>query len=390
MRTVELFAGIGGFRLAADGLGWRTVWANDLCPRACRVYRERFGGEVLREGDLRDYLAEIPAHDVLTAGFPCQPFSSAGKKKGLRDPRGTLFEAIASLLVRCRPPTFVLENVKRLLTMEGGSHFATILRALTTAGYRVEWRLLNAMDLGLPQNRQRVFLVGKRSDLPAEDPCLVGEGDLPLGFDPATAKGKLIVRHGARFPAWGLAEGRHFIAMNPVRFSAALPRVLLREVLQADVPPEYDFTEATLRWLGANRPVDRLVGGVRILSNQAGGARMGYTIFGIDGVAPTLTSTTSRHYERYRVGDRYRRLTPVEYARIQGFPDDHARAAVPYDRYALYGNAVPPPLARWVLARAAGLEEEENTSPDPSSHVGHPASLPRAGHRGGQSVLPGG
>jgi DNA (cytosine-5)-methyltransferase 1 len=78
---------------------------------------------------------------------------------------------------------------------------------------------------------------------------------------------------------------------------------------------------------------------------------MGYTIFGTNGVAPTLTSTTSRHYERYRIGDRYRRLTNVEYARIQGFPDDHCRAVSVYDQYALFGNAVPPPLAGWVMDR---------------------------------------
>jgi DNA (cytosine-5)-methyltransferase 1 len=76
---------------------------------------------------------------------------------------------------------------------------------------------------------------------------------------------------------------------------------------------------------------------------------MGYTIFGINGVAPTLTATTSRHYERYKVGDRYRRLTNVEYARLQGFPDDHCRAVSVYDQYALFGNAVPPPVVEWVL-----------------------------------------
>jgi DNA (cytosine-5)-methyltransferase 1 len=78
---------------------------------------------------------------------------------------------------------------------------------------------------------------------------------------------------------------------------------------------------------------------------------MGYTIFGINGVAPTLTSTTSRHYERYKIGDCYRRLTNIEYARIQGFPDDHCREVSIYDQYALIGNAVPPPMAEWVLSR---------------------------------------
>ncbi len=92
--------------------------------------------------------------------------------------------------------------------------------------------------------------------------------------------------------------------------------------------------------------------GVEILSNQAGGARMGYTVFGVEGLAPTLTATTSRHYERYKVGSRYRRLTNVEYARIQGFPDDHCAPVAIYEQYRLFGNAVPPPMAHWVVERA--------------------------------------
>lgn len=78
---------------------------------------------------------------------------------------------------------------------------------------------------------------------------------------------------------------------------------------------------------------------------------MGYTVFGINGVAPTLTATPSRHYERYKIGKRYRRLTNVEYARLQGFKDNHCRTASVYSQYALYGNAVPPPMVEWVLSR---------------------------------------
>ena len=89
--TVELFAGIGGFRLAAAREGLQTLWANDICPKACQVYRSQFGDAEIRQGDIRELAHEIPSHDLLTAGFPCQPFSSAGQKKGFRDPRGLLF-----------------------------------------------------------------------------------------------------------------------------------------------------------------------------------------------------------------------------------------------------------------------------------------------------------
>ena len=349
LTTVELFAGIGGFRLATDALGLRTRWANDHCPKAARVYADRFGVGELAVGDIRTLSARIPPHDLLTGGFPCQPFSSAGKKQGVRDPRGTLFESIIGVLARCRPRYFVLENVKRLLTMERGYHFATILSSLAELDYRIEWRLLNAMHFGLPQNRQRVFIVGVRGDLAGSEPSnlLLAPGEISADELPHLAIGQ----HGRRFPTWGLARDGQFAGRDLDAPPTATRVVPIKTILEPDAAAAFDFTASTRRWLKENRPVERFVQGVEILSNQAGGARMGYTIFGINGVAPTLTSTTSRHYERYKIGLRYRRLTNVEYARIQGFPDDHCQAVSTYEQYALLGNAVPPPVARWVIER---------------------------------------
>ena len=157
--TVELFAGIGGFRLAAAQKGLQTLWANDICPKACQVYRSQFGDAEIRQGDIRELTHEIPSHDLLTAGFPCQPFSSAGQKKGFRDPRGLLFSVIVEVLRTHRPRYFILENVKRLLLMEKGVHFATVLSALTELGYHIEWRLVNTRHFGLAQNRERVLIL---------------------------------------------------------------------------------------------------------------------------------------------------------------------------------------------------------------------------------------
>ena len=361
-----MFAGIGGFRLAADGHGCKTIWANDICPKACKVYRSQFGAESICEGNINEKLAEIPSHDLLTGGFPCQPFSAAGKKQGIKDPRGTLFSSIVDVLQTHSPKYFVLENVKRLLHMERGIHFATILASLAQLDYAIEWRLLNAIHFGLPQNRQRVFITGIRADrnqngngkhgttIPArlaspED--LVNLSPKQLGWIGSPDDWTDIGSHGVQFPHWGLAKDGKFFAANLEEFSAKTPLVLLKSVLQDEVPDEFDFTESTLERIGANSIVDKFIGGVEILSNQGGGARVGYTIFGIEGVAPTLTSTTSRHYERYKIGDKYRRLTNIEYARIQGFPDDHCSAVSVYDQYALFGNAVPPPMAQWVIGR---------------------------------------
>ena len=102
MITIELFSGIGGFRLACDAREISTVFANDIKPTACQVYADKFGKDELRMGDLNEYISQIPKHDLLTGGFPCQPFSSAGKKNGVRDPRGTLFKSIVDILITHR------------------------------------------------------------------------------------------------------------------------------------------------------------------------------------------------------------------------------------------------------------------------------------------------
>ena len=125
----------------------------------------------------------------------------------------------------------------------------------------------------------------------------------------------------------------------------------LKDVLEPQVNTSFDFTDETLKRIQNSQYINKYYNDVQILYNQSGGARMGYSIFGIDGVAPTLTASTSRHYERYKVGDRFRRLTNTEYARIQGFPDNHCSVLSPYNQYKLYGNAVPPQIVSFVFRR---------------------------------------
>ena len=358
LRAVEMFCGIGGFRLACEELGIKTVWANDINPLSCQVYRHVFGGDELHEGDIRKLHDTIPSHDILTAGFPCQPFSSAGKKQGTRDARGTLFEEIVKVLRAHCPQWFVLENVKRLLTMEQGDHFATILLALSELDYFVEWRLLNATYFGLPQNRQRVVIVGTHiSDINEAEISLASVDDLggAIRRDLRGLKRYELWRdlsmHRRKFTDWGLCFKGRFHCRNLDTFSNSHPLPTLDAILEAAPPSEFYMDETTQERIKSSVFVNRLVEGVRILYNQKGGARMGYTVFGTDGIAPTLTASHSRHYERYRVGSRYRRLTHREYARLQGFPDDHCAAASVFDQYGLYGNAVPPPLAAWAISR---------------------------------------
>jgi DNA (cytosine-5)-methyltransferase 1 len=354
MNSIELFAGIGGFRIACENLKIKTIWANDLDKKAAKVYSGNWNDGSFNLGDIWTLIDKVPRHDLLTGGFPCQPFSSAGKKQGLRDPRGTLFQAIIEIIKKNEPKYFVLENVKRLLSMENGQHFATIIEALSSLGYLVEWRLLNALDFGLPQNRERIIIIGTKS-LDNIFSYLLSNNDTNNITEKTFNKLSYhntwmdITKHNKYFKNWGLAFNGKFISEDISIFSAAMRSVKLIEILEDNVHDSFFFQEDTLNRIKNSIKVDRYYNGVQIIYNQSGGARMGYTIFGTGGIAPTLTSSSSRHYERYLVGDKFRRLTNVEYARIQGFPDKHCNFVTPYDQYKLYGNAVPPPLVKWVI-----------------------------------------
>lgn len=355
MKAIELFSGIGGFRIACDSLGIETVWANDINAKAAATYQARFGRSQFHEGDITNFLETIPDHDILTGGFPCQPFSSAGKKLGIEDMRGTLFEKIVYILQKKSPDYFVLENVKRLLSMDKGKHFATILDALSKIGYLIEWRLVNAVYFGLPQNRERIIIIGRKEHAPSSHLCnpedlqQLTQRQIKQAMD--LDSWSAIEDHGAKFETWGLALHGKFFHAKIHGFAEKTREVLLKEVLETRPDSRFFFTKDTLERIKKSDEVNKYISGVEILYNQKGGARMGYSIFGINGLAPTLTCTASRHYERYRVGNEYRRLTNVEYARIQGFPDDHCDGISVYDQYTLYGNAVPPALVEWALRK---------------------------------------
>lgn len=161
---VDLFAGIGGIRLPFNELGYRCVFSSEWDKYAQQTYLANFGempfGDITKESTKRF----IPKHfDLLLAGFPCQAFSIMGKMKGFADTRGTLFFEVATILDRHRPEAILLENVKQLTTHDHGKTFSTILRILDELGYHVKWKVLNALDFGLPQKRERVIIVGFRN-----------------------------------------------------------------------------------------------------------------------------------------------------------------------------------------------------------------------------------
>jgi DNA (cytosine-5)-methyltransferase 1 len=180
LRFADLFAGIGGFHLAFDRVGTVCVFAADNDPYARKTYETNFAAtnpELFRQnlfaGDVRGINADdIPDFDILCAGFPCQPFSIVGQRKGFDDTRGTLFFDVARIIEAKQPAAFFLENVQGLLSHQGGATFETMRRHITeTLGYSLHYKIVRACDFGLPQLRPRLFMVGFRDpETPFEFP----------------------------------------------------------------------------------------------------------------------------------------------------------------------------------------------------------------------------
>ena len=164
-KTIDLFSGIGGIRLGFERHGCTNVFSSEWDRYARQMYEANFGEKPF--GDINDIdPSDIPDHDILLAGFPCQPFSIAGKGLGFEDTRGTLFFNIAEILKNKQPKAFLLENVKRLTTHDSGRTFRIILETLKQLGYTVYFKVLNTLDFGLPQKRERIYIVGFSDNIP--------------------------------------------------------------------------------------------------------------------------------------------------------------------------------------------------------------------------------
>jgi DNA (cytosine-5)-methyltransferase 1 len=158
---IDLFAGIGGIRIPFEEIGGKCVFSSESDKYAQDTYEANFGERPF--GDLTKIaINDIPSHDILLAGFPCQAFSIMGKGLGFADTRGTLFFEIERILKAKKPKAFLLENVKRLVSHDNKNTFRIILQKLDNLGYNVSWKIMNALDYGLPQKRERVIIVGFR------------------------------------------------------------------------------------------------------------------------------------------------------------------------------------------------------------------------------------
>lgn len=304
IRYFSMFSGIGGFELGIQQAlpNAECVGYSEIDKPAIKTYEEHFNHD--NYGDATRIDADtLPEFDLLVAGFPCQSFSIGGKRLGFDDTRGTLFFDIARILKAKQPRHFILENVKGLLSHKSGETFRTILTVLDELGYDVQWQVLNSKDFGVPQSRERVYLVGNLGGTPR--PQIF---PTPRPGNPHTTIGKSTETAVARtLTAGGNSGGNH--------------------------------SGMTILELTGNRSQSQ-------------------RLYDPAGISPTIStggaSTGGAEVPRINVPPTIRRLTPVECERLQGFPDGWTVGS-DTQRYKQCGNAVTVNIVRDVVQRLYGL-----------------------------------
>ena len=315
---IDLFAGIGGFRLGFENAGTDCVFASEWDKFACQTYEANFHHKPY--GDITKIpLDSIPDHDILTAGFPCQPFSIAGVTKhnalgnahGFHHAtQGTLFFDVARIIEAKQPRAFILENVKNLKGHDKGRTFNVIRQTLEQElGYFVQYKIIDAKAL-VPQHRERIYIVGFRD---------------PLDFS---------------FPT----------------IADAKPRI--QDILEGEVDPKYTLSDHLWEYL--QKYADK---------HQAKGNGFGFGLAPLDGTSRTLSARYYKDGSEILIaqqGQNPRRLTPRECARLMGYPDTYKIVCSDTKAYKQFGNSVVVPVIQTLaqaIVRCLSGEQNANTSP---------------------------
>lgn len=298
---IDLFAGIGGFRLALESFGAKCIFSSEWDKHACEVYNANFNE--FPNGDITKISAcDIPKHDILCAGFPCQAFSISGKMKGFEDTRGTLFFDIARIVDYHKPKILLLENVKNFQKHDNGRTLKVVLNSLSEIGYNVYFKILNASHYGIPQMRERIYFVCFSNELNIKD------------FD---------------FP-------------KPVNKNSTVEDILLND----DAVDDYSITRSDIQIFEDKIPHADIFGNypkktIRIGIVNKGG--QGERIYSVNGQGLTLTAHGGGVGSKtglYLINGKIRKLTPRECARLMGFPDNFKISNSDAQAYKQFGNSV--------------------------------------------------
>lgn len=296
---IDLFAGIGGIRIPFQELRGKCVFTSEWDKFAQKTYRVNFGDNP--EGDITKIPSNvIPSFDILLAGFPCQPFSQAGLKKGFTDTRGTLFFEIERIIKDKQPKAFLLENVKQLRGHDRGRTIKVIEKHIRDLGYTYDAAVLRAAEFGVPQNRERIYIVGFNCE------------------------------------HYNLDDTYHFPYPSPSK-----RKTKLGDILENNVDDKYTIS-------------DKLYEGHlrRKVEHKAKGNGFGFSLF--DGDSPYVNTISARYYKDgseiliKQEGKNPRKLTPRECARLQGFDDRFIIPVSDTQAYKQYGNSVAIPVVRAV------------------------------------------
>ncbi len=308
-KMIDLFAGVGGTRLGFQLTGrTRSVFSSEIDKFACKTYYANFGDQPV--GDITKVdEKDIPDHDILVGGFPCQAFSQAGLKRGFEDTRGTLFFEIARILKYKRPKAFLLENVRNLLNHDKGRTYKVIEQTLIDLDYDVHLLVYKAKDFGVPQNRERIYIVG---------------------FDKMKVK-----------------NYKDFVAPIPPKTPTRVG-----DILEKNVDSKYTISDTL--WAGHQR---------RKIYNKAAGKGFGYSLFNAE--SPYTNTISARYYKDgseiliEQEGKNPRKLTPREAARLQGFPDNYIIPVSDTQAYKEFGNSVAVPVINAIAKEIMSVLDNE-------------------------------
>lgn len=331
---IDLFAGIGGFHYALSSFGAACVFASEIDEKASKTYQNNHN--LMPAGDITKINeSDIPTHDILCAGFPCQAFSVSGKQKGFEDTRGTLFFDIARIVDYHKPKVLFLENVKNFIKHDAGNTLKTVVNVLEKMGYNVKYEVLNTSNFGLPQNRERVYIVAFRNDIDS------------INF---------------QFPI--------------VNIKSSLAEILEKEpkdgkvIDRNDISIEKDYTPQT-NIFGEleipNRPSQ--IGKV----NKGG---QGERIYHPLGHAITLSAYGGGAGSKtglYKIDNVIRKLSPRECARLQGFPEEFIIPKSISEAHKQFGNSVSINVLQYITQEIINVLDEkykENTTRVANSKAG--------------------
>lgn len=304
---IDLFCGIGGFRQAMEAVGGTCVFSSDIDKHARATYLANYGD--MPAGDIKKIAAtDIPKFNVLCAGFPCQPYSIAGHKKGMDDERGQIFFEITRIIAHHKPEVIFLENVARLLKHDNGSAFNIIKKSIEELGYKVYYQVLAANDFGVAQVRKRLYFV-----------CI--RNDLNVSF---------------KFP-------------EPIGNKTSV-----EDYLDAEVDERYFINDPGICICKPDL-TEKVNTTYRV--GHIGGTSQGRRIYSIKGVTPTFVCQSrgpAGGMEAYFIDGRVRRLTVDEAKRIMGFPEDFIFPVPEYRALEQLGNTVAVPVLKAIAREIVG------------------------------------